>query len=82
MEPDFALMAESFSVIDDPRKVGMTTYSAQHLIFMTLCGLLCGCDTWVKIADHLSFRRKLFTSNSKNALPYGWREHTKVVPVK
>ena len=61
MEPDFALMSESFSVIDDPRKAGMTTYSAQQLIFMTLCGLLSGCDTWVKIADHVSFRSHLFT---------------------
>ena len=60
MEPDFALMAEAFSAINDPRKAGMTTYSAQHLIFMTLCGLLCGCDTWVKIADHVSFRSRLF----------------------
>lgn len=61
MEPDFALMTESFSAINDPRKAGMTTYSAQHLIFMTLCGLLSGCDTWVKIADHVSFRSRLFT---------------------
>lgn len=61
MEPDFALMSESFSAIEDPRKAGMTTYSADHLIFMTLCGLLCGCDTWVKIADHVSFRSRLFT---------------------
>ncbi len=61
MEPDFALMSESFSAVDDPRKPGMTTYSAQHLIFMTLCGLLCGCDTWVKIADHVNFRGHLFT---------------------
>jgi predicted transposase YbfD/YdcC len=60
MEPDFALMSESFSVINDPRKAGMTTYSAQHLIFMTLCGLISGCDTWVKIADHVSFRSRLF----------------------
>lgn len=60
MKLDFALMSESFSVINDPRKAGMTTYSAQHLIFMTLCGLLSGCDTWVKIADHVSFRSRLF----------------------
>jgi len=60
MELDFALMDESFSGIDDPRKAGMVIYSAQQLIFMTLCGLLCGCDTWVKIADHVNFRRRLF----------------------
>jgi hypothetical protein len=60
MKLDFALMSESFSVINDPRKAGMTTYSAQHLIFMTLCGLLSGCDAWVKIADHVSSHSRLF----------------------
>jgi len=38
MEQDFALMSEFFSSIVDPRKPGMSIYSADQLIFMTLCG--------------------------------------------
>lgn len=61
MQFDFDLMSEAFSSVKDPRKHGMITYSAKHLIFMTLCGLLSGHDTWVKIADHVSFRNRFFS---------------------
>jgi predicted transposase YbfD/YdcC len=40
---------EAFSHLKDPRQVGKTDHPLINIIFITLCGVLCGADSWTEI---------------------------------
>lgn len=43
---------EIFSEIEDPRRItGNYIYPLNELIFLTICGVLCGCEDWQNISE-------------------------------
>lgn len=44
-----ATLKEHFSVVKDPRQPGKVDHSLVNIIFITVCGVLCGADNWVAI---------------------------------
>jgi DDE_Tnp_1-associated len=43
---------DSFSTLQDPRRLykGNVVYSLNELLFLVVCGCICGCNEWVEIA--------------------------------
>lgn len=42
---------EAFSVLQDPRTGPARRYDLREMIFMAVCAVLCGADTWVDVAE-------------------------------
>lgn len=42
---------EHFAIVKDPRQQSKVKHPLINLIFITVCGTLCGADNWVAIAD-------------------------------
>ena len=40
-----------FATVQDPRQFGKVTHPLINIIFITICGTLCGADDWVAIAE-------------------------------
>ena len=40
---------EAFDSIEDPRQAWKVEYPLVNLIFLTICGVLCGADNWTEI---------------------------------
>ena len=57
--------------MDDPRQEGKLKYPLDEVLFLTLCGVLCGADGWVEISvfgqHKLTFLRRFFSFS--NAIP-------------
>ena len=44
-------LQEAFSQIEDHRRGPAQRYDLKEMIVMAICAVLCGCDSWVDIAD-------------------------------
>lgn len=44
-----ATLKEHFSEVKDPRQPGKVEHPLLNIIFITVCGVLCGADNWVAI---------------------------------
>ena len=44
VEIELETLQECFADLPDPRVVGRTAHRLQDILFMTLCGVLCGMD--------------------------------------
>ena len=40
---------ESFTALEDPRQEGKVEHPLVNVIFLTICGVLCGADNWTEI---------------------------------
>ena len=61
---------ESFSEVQDPRPLSSAVrYELVHILFMTLCAILCGADKLKEIAVYAKEREEWLTDVLK--LPYG-----------
>jgi hypothetical protein len=45
-----ATIKEHFGEVRDPRQPGKVEHPLINIIFLTICGVLCGADNWVAIA--------------------------------
>ena len=41
---------QAFDPLEDPRQAGKVEHPLVNLIFVTICGVLCGADTWTEVA--------------------------------
>lgn len=42
---------EHFAIVEDPRQQGKVTHPLINILFITICGTLCGADNWVAIEE-------------------------------
>jgi hypothetical protein len=48
MEVDFVELKECFAGLREPCVVGRTTHGLTDILFLTLYGVLCGMEDWVR----------------------------------
>ncbi|MCB0156034.1 MAG: transposase family protein [Anaerolineae bacterium] len=46
-----ATIKEHFGQVRDPRQPGKVEHPLINIIFITICGVLCGANNWVAIED-------------------------------
>lgn len=49
---------EIIDEISDPRMEGKVQHKLSTIIFVTLCGILCGCESWSDIRDYCRIKRE------------------------
>jgi predicted transposase YbfD/YdcC len=47
-----ASILEHFALLPDPRRVHGQIHRLDEIVFMAICGVLCGADSWQEIADY------------------------------
>jgi predicted transposase YbfD/YdcC len=57
LKPSFM---EHFKEITDPRIMRQKQYKLSDMFFITLCAVICGCDSWVAIAKFGEMKRSWF----------------------
>jgi predicted transposase YbfD/YdcC len=60
-----------FAAVSDPRQYGKVDHPLINIIFITLCGVLCGADDWVAITDFAQAQEEWLAKylDLKNGLP-------------
>ena len=48
---------EMIDDISDPRMEGKVRHKLSTIIFVALCGVLCGCESWSDIRDYCKVKR-------------------------
>lgn len=61
----------AFSQVPDPRVRNRCKYELIEIIVVSICGVLCGCETWIEIEEFSHERREFFEKflALKNGLP-------------
>jgi predicted transposase YbfD/YdcC len=49
---DSASILEHFALLPDPRREHRRIHQLDEIVFMAICGVLCGADSWQEIADY------------------------------
>jgi predicted transposase YbfD/YdcC len=49
---DPASILEHFALLSDPRRDHGQIHRLDEIVFMAICGVLCGADSWLEIADY------------------------------
>jgi hypothetical protein len=49
---DPALILEHFAALPDPRRDHGKIYMLDEIVFMAICAVLCGADSWLEIAEY------------------------------
>ena len=49
---DPASILEHFASLPDPRRDHGKLHLLDEIVFMSICGVLCGADSWLEIADY------------------------------
>ena len=52
LSKDPASVIKHFAILPDPRRDHGRIHRLDEIVFMAICGVLCGADTWQEIADH------------------------------
>ena len=52
--------------ISDPRMEGKVHHPLSTIIFVALCGILCGCESWDDIRDYLRGKKRFAFSACKS----------------
>jgi len=62
---------DHFSEVQDPRQPGKVEHPLINIIFITICGTLCGADNWVAIEAFGKSQVKWLSQylNMKNGIP-------------
>ena len=62
---------EHFSDVNDPRQQGKVDHPLINIIFITICGVLCGADNWVAITTFGNSQVEWLSQylNLKNGIP-------------
>lgn len=63
MKKDFqkSPLLMAFSVLPDPRVKKRCKYQLVEIIAITICGVMCGCETWVEIEEFAKEREEWFS---------------------
>jgi predicted transposase YbfD/YdcC len=51
IQGDKLKMIELMEIIKDPRQEGKVKHPLENILFITICAVICGADTWEEIAD-------------------------------
>jgi DDE_Tnp_1-associated len=70
---DPASILEHFALLPDPRREHGQIHHLDEIVFMAICGVLCGADSWQEIADYCE--SKLDWLSTFLALPGGVPSH-------
>jgi hypothetical protein len=54
---DPASILEHFALLPDPRREHGKCHRLDEVVFMAICGVLCGADSWQEIADYSESKR-------------------------
>ena len=57
-----ASILEHFATLPDPRREQGRIHQFDKIIFMAICAVLCGTDTWEEIADYARSRLEWLTT--------------------
>ena len=59
------------SQLDDPRSGDNKKYKLIEILFISVCALLCGCESWTEIEDYGRSKREWFSTflELKNGIP-------------
>lgn len=59
------------SKIEDPRMLGKVSHNLSTIIFVSLCGVLCGCESWNDLRDYCEAKRQWLSQYVKfpNGIP-------------
>ena len=66
-----ATIKEYFGEVRDPRQLGKVDHSLINIIFITICGVLCGANSWVAIEDFGNAQKEWLSQylNLKKGIP-------------
>lgn len=64
---------ELIDEISDPRMEGKVQHKLSTIIFVALCGILCGCESWTDIRDYCGIKREWLSRyiSLANGIPSG-----------
>jgi len=51
--------------ISDPRMKGKVHHPLSTIIFVALCGVLCGCESWSDIKDYCKTKREWLSQSGQ-----------------
>ncbi len=64
---------EMIEEVSDPRMEGKVRHKLSTIIFVALCGILCGCESWIDIRDYCRVKREWLSRyvDLSNGVPSG-----------
>ena len=68
------MILELINLLPDPRMAGKVKHALSTVIFVTLCGILSGCESWTDIEHYCEIKKEWLEQyvEFKNGIPSAW----------